>query len=72
MKKIISGLSLLFLIQGVGGLLNHLTNGAKSWFLVNYIDVFQGVEIVVDIVFIAVGGLITFASRKLPSSKSDH
>ncbi|MBY0099422.1 hypothetical protein [Mesobacillus maritimus] len=72
MKKIISGLSLLFLIQGVGGLLNHLTNGAKSWFLVNYIDVFQGVEIVVDIVFIAVGGLIAFASRKLPSSKSDH
>lgn len=42
MKEVISGISLLFVIQGVGGLINHLTNGGKSWFLVNYIDVFQG------------------------------
>lgn len=71
MKEIISGLSLLFIIQGVGGLINHLTNGGKSWFLVNYIDVFQGLEIVLDIVFIAVGGIIALATRKITSSKSD-
>lgn len=71
MKEIISGLSLLFIIQGVGGLINHLTNGGKSWFLVNYIDAFQGLEIVLDIVFIAVGGIIALASRKITSSKSD-
>ncbi len=71
MKEIISGLSLLFIIQGVGGLINHLTNGGKSWFLVNYIDAFQGLEIVLDIVFIAVGGIIALATRKITSSKSE-
>ncbi|MEK4149790.1 hypothetical protein NST02_22345 [Robertmurraya sp. FSL W8-0741] len=71
MKEIISGLSLLFIIQGVGGLINHLTNGGKSWFLVNYIDAFQGLEIVLDIVFIAVGGIIALATLKITSSKSD-
>ena len=65
MKEIISGLSLLFIIQGIGGLINHLTNGGKSWFLVNYIDAFQGLEIVLDIVFIAVGGIIALATRKI-------
>lgn len=71
MKEIISGLSLLFIIQGVGGLINHLTNGGKSWFLVNYIDAFQGFEIVLDIVFIVVGGIIALATRKITSSKSN-
>ncbi|HDR7827802.1 MULTISPECIES: hypothetical protein [Bacillota] len=71
MKEIISGLSLLFIIQGVGGLINHLTNGGKSWFLVNYIDAFQGLEIVLDIVFIVVGGIIALATRKITSSKND-
>lgn len=64
MKVIISGLSLLLLIQGVGGLINHLTNGAKSWFLVNYIEMFQGWEMVMDIVFIIVGGIIGLALSK--------
>lgn len=58
LKEIFSGLGLLFLIQGVGGLINHLTNGSKSWFLVNYIDAFQGFEIVLDILIIVSGGLI--------------
>lgn len=71
MKEIISGLSLLFIIQGIGGLINHLTNGGKSWFLVNYIDAFQGLEIVLDIVFIVVGGIIALATRKITSSKSN-
>ncbi|WP_096271547.1 hypothetical protein [Paucisalibacillus globulus] len=70
MKEIISGLSLLLLIQGVGGLINHLTNGAKSWFLVNYIDVFQGWEIIIDILLIAIGGILILYSMKTSSSSS--
>lgn len=73
MKEIISALSLLFLIQGVGGLINHLTNGGKSWFLVNYVDAFQGFEIILNIVFIIVGGVIGLASRKKDdSTKSEN
>lgn len=68
MKEFISGLSLLFLIQGIGGLINHLTNGGKSWFLVNYIDALQGFEIVMDIVFIVLGGIIGLASWKIDRS----
>jgi hypothetical protein len=43
MKEIISGLSLLFIIQGIGGLINHLTNGGKSWFLVKHTDLFPDI-----------------------------
>ncbi|MCM3739427.1 hypothetical protein M3210_03995 [Oceanobacillus luteolus] len=64
MKEIISGISLLFLIQGVGGLINHLTDGGKSWFLVNYMDVFQGWEIGMDILLIVIGGIIGLLSMK--------
>lgn len=68
LKEILSGLSLLFLIQGVGGLINHLTDGGKSWFLVNYIEVFQGWEIFIDILIIVIGGIIWLLSIKIPSS----
>lgn len=68
MKEVISGISLLFLIQGVGGLINHLTNGGKSWFLVNYIEMFQGWEIVMDILLILIGGIIGLFSMKISSS----
>lgn len=68
MKEILNGLSLLFLIQGVGGLINHLTNGGKSWFLVNYIEAFQGLEIIIDILIIIIGGMISLLSMKIPSS----
>ncbi|GGA75447.1 MULTISPECIES: hypothetical protein [Bacillaceae] len=67
MKEIISGISLLLLIQGVGGLINHLTNGGKSWFLVNYIEAFQGWEIVIDILLIVIGGIIGLFSIKKSS-----
>lgn len=71
MKEIIGGLGLLFVIQGVGGFINHLTNGSKSWFLVNYIDVLQGFEIVLDILFIVVGCLIIglASSKKFSPTK---
>lgn len=68
MKEILNGLSLLFLIQGIGGLINHLTNGGKSWFLVNYISAFQGWEIFLDILLILIGGMIGLLSMKVSSS----
>ncbi|HLU21008.1 MAG TPA: hypothetical protein VKZ77_12940 [Bacillaceae bacterium] len=68
MKDIISGLSLLLLIQGVGGLINHLTNGGKSWYLVNYIDLFQGWEIGMDIILIVLGGIIGLLAMKTSST----
>lgn len=68
MEKFISGVSLLFLIQGVGGFINHMTNSGKSWFLVNYIDAFQGLEIVMNMVFIIIGVIIGLVSRKMSSS----
>lgn len=58
------GLSLLLLIQGIGGLINHLTNGSKSWFLVNYIEAFQGLEILFDIIFIVLGIVVGLAAHK--------
>jgi hypothetical protein len=68
MKEILNGLSLLFLIQGIGGLINHLTNGGKSWFLVNYISAFQGWEILVDILLIVIGGMIGLLPMKVSRS----
>lgn len=68
MKEILNGLSLLFLIQGIGGLINHLTNGGKSWFLVNYISAFQGWEILVDILLIVIGGMIGLLAMKVSRS----
>ncbi len=68
MKEILNGLSLLFLIQGIGGLINHLTDGGKSWFLVNYISAFQGWEIFLDILLILIGGMIGLLSMKVSSS----
>lgn len=68
MKEILNGLSLLFLIQGIGGLINHLTDGGKSWYLVNYISAFQGWEIFLDILLILIGGMIGLLSMKVSSS----
>lgn len=71
MKEILNGLSLLFLIQGIGGLINHLTNGGKSWFLVNYISAFQGWEILVDILLIVIGGMIGLLPMKVSRSSKN-
>lgn len=52
MRTMTSGLGALLVIQGVGGLINQVTNGARSWFVVNYLEVLQGVEIPVSIVIL--------------------
>jgi len=48
-----------------------LTDGGKSWFLVNYIDLFQGWEIVIDILLIVIGGIIGLFSLKISDSSSE-
>lgn len=65
MKEIRSGISLLFLIQGVGGIINRLAGAGKSWFIVNYIEALQGWEIVANIVLIIIGGWIGLSQRRL-------
>lgn len=65
MKEIASGVSLLLIIQGVGGIINRLTNGGPSWFLVNYIEAMQGYEIMASIVLVVPGAVIGVGSLKL-------
>ncbi|MFD1205631.1 hypothetical protein ACFQ38_11020 [Sporosarcina contaminans] len=65
MKEIASGVSLLLIIQGVGGVINRLTNGGPSWFLVNYIDALQGYEMIASIVLILLGAMIGVGSLKI-------
>jgi len=65
MKEIASGVSLLLLIQGVGGIINRLTSGGPSWFLVNYIEALQGYEIIASIVLVILGAIIGVGSLKI-------
>lgn len=65
MKKVVSGISLLLFIQGIGGFINRLTNGASSWFLVNYIDALNGYEIIANIGLIILGAIVGAASLKM-------
>jgi hypothetical protein len=63
MKEIANGVSLLLLIQGIGGIINRLAGGGPSWFLVNYIDVLQGYEIIASIVLVILGAIIAHLPR---------
>ncbi|MFC0111193.1 hypothetical protein [Kibdelosporangium aridum] len=52
-------IGILFAVQGIGGLINNLQDdGGKSWFLVNYIDAFNGFEIPISIGLIVIGALL--------------
>lgn len=65
MKEIMNGMSLLLLIQGIGGIINRLTGGGPSWFIVNYIDALQGYEIIANIGLVLLGAVIGLGSLKL-------
>ena len=64
MREVLSGISLLLVIQGVGGIINRLAGAGPSWFLVNYIDALQGFEILANIVLIIFGVIIGSRSLK--------
>ncbi|MFC3455477.1 hypothetical protein [Amycolatopsis speibonae] len=52
-------IGILFVVQGIGGLINNLqTDSGKSWFLVNHIEALNGFEIPISIVLIVVGGIM--------------
>ena len=65
MKEIASGVSLLLLIQGVGGIINRLADGGPSWFLVNYIEALQGYEILASVALLILGAIIGVGSLKI-------
>ncbi|WP_270577966.1 hypothetical protein NST61_19095 [Caldifermentibacillus hisashii] len=65
MKEITSGLSLLLLIQGIGGIINRLTNGGQSWFIVNYVEALQGYEMIASIVLVILGAIIGVGSLQI-------
>lgn len=70
MKEILQGVSLLLLIQGVGGIINRLAGGGPSWFIVNYIDVLQGYEWIACIVIVILGAAIGAVSLKIKGKPS--
>ncbi|WP_280404520.1 hypothetical protein [Nocardia brasiliensis] len=51
-------LGLLLLIQGVGGLINNLAGGSKSWFVLNYLDAPDGVRLVGYLILSIVGAAL--------------
>ncbi|ANN18847.1 hypothetical protein SD37_26625 [Amycolatopsis orientalis] len=52
-------IGILFVVQGIGGLINNLqADSGKSWFLVNHIEALNGFEIPISIALIVVGGLL--------------
>ncbi len=70
MKEFASTVSLLLFIQGIGGIINQLTDGGPSWFLINYIDALQGYEIIASIAFVILGAIIGASSYKLKDKDS--
>lgn len=65
MKEIVSGISFLLLIQGIGGIINRLAGAGPSWFLVNYIDALQGYEMLANLVVVILGVVVGSASLKM-------
>ncbi|CAM4508081.1 hypothetical protein NONI108955_38240 [Nocardia ninae] len=51
-------LGLLLLIQGVGGLINNLAGGSRSWFVLNYLDLPDWARLVGYLILIAVSAVI--------------
>lgn len=48
-------LALVLLVQGGGGLINNLTGGSKSWFLLNYVDMPDVLRIAAHAVLVVLG-----------------
>jgi hypothetical protein len=48
-------IALVLLVQGGGGLINNLTGGSKSWFLLNYVEMPDAVRITAHVVMVVLG-----------------
>ncbi|WP_233442276.1 hypothetical protein [Lentzea atacamensis] len=55
-------IALVLLVQGGGGLINNLTGGSKSWFVLNYVEMPDAVRIAAYVVMV-VSGLLIVARR---------
>ncbi|MFI9408061.1 hypothetical protein [Nocardia sp. NPDC052316] len=51
-------LGLLLLIQGVGGLINNLAGGSKSWFVLNYLDLPGWARLTGYLILSAIGAVL--------------
>ena len=56
-------LGLLLLIQGVGGLINNLAGGSKSWFALNYLDLPDWARLVGYLLLSAAGAAVLLWRR---------
>lgn len=48
-------IALVLLVQGGGGLINNLTGGSKSWFLLNYVEMPDALRITAHAVMVVLG-----------------
>ncbi|WP_283137224.1 hypothetical protein [Rhizohabitans arisaemae] len=73
MKGLLQLLTTLILIQAVGGLVNNLAGGSKSWWLVNHLTFLDGYEIYASIALGALGVALLLAveSRSRGKAKED-
>ncbi len=51
-------IALVLLVQGGGGLINNLTGGSKSWFLLNYVEMPDALRVTAYAVMVVVGLLL--------------
>ena len=72
MKEIISGVSLLLFIQGIGGIINRLAGGGPSWFIVNYVEALQRYEIIANLALVILGALIGAGSFKIKGKETNE
>jgi hypothetical protein len=63
MKWIIETIGIVLCIQGVGGAVNSILDGGRSWFLLRYV-VPEGAQVPVGIVLAALGAVILLANAR--------
>jgi len=51
-------IALVLLVQGGGGLINNLTGGSKSWFLLNYVEMPDALRVTAYAVMVVIGLLL--------------
>ncbi|WP_117214015.1 hypothetical protein [Allorhizocola rhizosphaerae] len=56
-------IGLALAIQGAGGLINNLAGGAKSWFLLNHLEMPDGLRIAAHALMLLAGLAIVLARR---------
>ncbi|MBE1461524.1 hypothetical protein [Kibdelosporangium phytohabitans] len=64
-------LGLALLIQGGGGLINNLSGGSKSWFLLNYVEMPTALHVAGHALLLVIGLVIVVRRKGWSWLKSD-